>query len=329
MSNIYTDLAVELHDLATQSITHETQLEGVSLAVESIGQELQVTTVDVLTSQGEQTMGKPMGRYITIDSPGLKHHDPTTHQQVTELLAKRLPELYSFTPNTSILVVGLGNSQVTPDTLGPRVLEKILVTRHIPKDHLHELLGNNLRTVSAIAPGVMGQTGMSTVDIIRGVVDKTRPDVVIAIDALASRATSRINATIQMTNTGISPGSGLEDASRPLSLNEAVLGVPVLAIGVPTVVDAATLINDSLEAMIVDLKDLAPQDGAFYDMLQALGVENRYPLIRDLLAEQTDLFVTPREVDIVLDRLSQTIAHGLNLALHPGINVQDVELYSY
>ena len=332
-TNIYTDLAVEMHDLVCEEqhqIRDQYQLDGVALSVTTPYENIKITTVDVINQAGAAEIGKPIGKYITIDSCSLKENDIDDHEKIIEIISNELPKLYHFDQDTKVLVVGLGNSNVTPDALGPKTAHKVLVTRHIPEHYLPQKFDNSsysLRCVSGVSPGVMGQTGIETAEIIKGIVDKTHPTLVIAIDALASRSTSRINATIQMSNTGVSPGTGM--GNKRMKLNEETLGIPVIAIGVPTVVDAATLINDSITAMIKDLVDLSPQHTDFYKMLENMGLENRYPLIKDLLGDNTNMFVTPKEVDAVVERLSNVIANGINIALHQGITTDDINRYIY
>ena len=331
--NIYTDLAVELHDLVCEEkkqIKEAYQIDGVTLSVTNHSENIKITNVEVLNQTGSKEIGKPIGKYITIDSSSLKENDPYSHEEIIKIISKNLVKLYDFKENTKILIAGLGNISVTPDALGPKVIDKVLVTRHIPEEYLPEQFedrGKSFRCVSAVSPGVMGMTGIETAEIIKGIIDRTQPDLLIAIDALASRATSRINSTIQMSNTGVSPGTGI--GNKRMQINQDTLGIPVIAIGVPTVVDAATLINDSITAMIEDLSDLSPQDSDFYKMLQNMGFENRYPLIKELLGDNINMFVTPKEVDSVVERLSNVIANGINIALHQGITTDDINRYIY
>lgn len=328
--NIYTDLAIELHDILQEErrqVKEEYELSGIKVSVSNIQDEIEVTTVDVTTEEGAREMGKPMGRYITVESKALRENDPDTHELITKELAAKLGELHQLKPDGQVLIVGLGNWHVTPDALGPKVIDKVLVTRHIPKEALPEGL-EGIRFTSAIAPGVMGMTGVETAEIVKGVVDRTKPDLIIAIDALASRSTNRINSTIQVSNTGVAPGTGM--GNKRLQINEATMGVPVIAIGVPTVVDAATLINDAMDKVAADMASYVEEGSAFYEMLQDLGNENRYPVIKDILDPyEGNMFVTPKEVDAVVERLSGVIANSINMALHPGITTEDMNRYLY
>ena len=329
-ANIYTDLAVELHDLVKEEKGRQQEayeIKGVKLSVTHLTDEIEITNVEVLSEEGANEIGKPIGTYITVESSALRENDPDAHEEIAKELAKQLGDMHHLKDDGSALIVGLGNWNVTPDALGPKVVGKVLVTRHIPRELLPEDLGG-MRFTSAIAPGVMGLTGMETAEVIKGIVDKTKPDVIIAIDALASRSTSRINATIQMSNTGVSPGTGMGNKRKQIT--QETMGVPVIAIGVPTVVDAATLVNDTIEKVINDMASYSETGSDFYEMLENLGHENRYPVIKDLLGSyQENMFVTPKEVDAVVDRLSGLIANSINMALHPGISSEDMNRYLY
>lgn len=328
--NIYTDLALELHELMQEEkkqVKEEYEIEGVKLSVSKARDDIEITTVEVLNEKGQEEIGKPIGNYITIESRAMKENDVDTHENIIEIMANQLSKLFKLNEKSQILIVGLGNWNVTPDALGPKVINKVLVTRHIPEGMLPQGL-EMLRPVSAVSPGVMGITGIETAEIVKGIVDRTEPDLIIAIDALASRSIDRINTTIQMSDTGVAPGTGMGNKRK--QINEENMGVPVIAIGVPTVVDAATLINDTMDAMIEDMIGYVENGSDFYKMLQELGKDNRYPLIRDILDPyQGNMFVTPKEVDAVVERLSNIIANGINISLHKGITLDDINRYIY
>ncbi|MCL2198627.1 MAG: GPR endopeptidase [Defluviitaleaceae bacterium] len=318
MMNFRTDLALEMRE------NQEGEIPGVEVTIEEDEtQGITVTWVSIETAEGATTMQKPIGNYVTLEAPVMKENDPQIHEEIAKILAKKLGRLHKLEENSVILIVGLGNRNVTPDALGPQVCEKILVTRHLGDEVPHELKGK-LRAVSALAPGVMGITGIETAEIIKGVSEKIKPDLIIAIDALAARKTSRINATIQISDAGVNPGAGLGNRRTPI--NRESMGVPVIALGVPTVVDAATLVNDTMEAMLTAMKDHAPQEEAFLNMLGGLQEEERYHLITEILSNG-NMFVTPKDVDAVITRLSNIIANTLNISLHPGITVEDVNRY--
>ena len=229
MKNFYTDLALEMAEQL-----FDDGLEGVDMQIEQ-QDSIKTTTITISTEDGARNMGKPIGTYVTIESPDIKESDVDAHEEIMKIVVDKLADMrdaLGIPSEGSVLVIGLGNRDVTPDALGPQVVSKILVTRHIMETLPKSLLGG-LRSLSALAPGVMGATGIETAEVVKGLVDNTKPALVIAIDALAARNISRINQTIQLADTGISPGAGV--GNRRMSLNQATLGVPVIAIGVPTV----------------------------------------------------------------------------------------------
>jgi len=229
MKNFYTDLALEMAESLNTS--DKSQADGVEVET-TTEEDIEITAVRITNDAGAAAMQKPIGSYITIASPALRINDISTHERIIELLSAQLSELTSDISKQTILVIGLGNSNVTPDALGPKVVAKTLITRHILETLPEELMGGVL-SVCAIAPSVMGLTGIETAEIVRGLVAHVKPSLVIAVDALAARKVSRVNSVIQLTNTGISPGAGMGTGRMPL--NQESLGVPVIAIGVPTV----------------------------------------------------------------------------------------------
>lgn len=228
--SIRTDLALEMREHLCGGA--DTEIPGVEITMEqdeALG--VVVTWVKITNENGAASMGKPIGNYITLESNAMKENDPETHEEIVKILARKLGYLHQLPKAATVLVVGLGNRHVTPDALGPKVCEKLLVTRHLG-DHVPQELQGRLRCVCALSPGVMGITGIETAEIVKGVVEKTKPDLIIAVDALAARHTGRINATIQMSDTGINPGAGL--GNKRMSINQSSMGVPVIALGVPT-----------------------------------------------------------------------------------------------
>ena len=323
--SIRTDLAIEVTEMLTKE-TNKEEIDGVSICIEENKEKnIHVSWVKILNEKGENKMGKPIGNYVTIESEAMKENDILTHEKITKVFSKKLIKLCNLKKDSTILIVGLGNWNVTPDALGPKVISKILVTRHI-KESLPKELNQNVRPVSAISPGVMGLTGIETAEIISGVVGRLKPDLVIAIDALATMKTSRINATIQMTDTGVVPGAGMGNKRK--ILNKETLGVPVIAIGVPTVVDAKTLVNDTIDLMIDSFLNEIKKGKQFYQMIKDLDKEEKYKIIDNILNPYTgNLFVTPKEVDAVIERLSKIIANAINIAMHPSINFEDINRY--
>ena len=225
------------------------------------------------------------------------------------------------------MVVGLGNKNITPDSLGPKVVDKIVVTRHVKtSEQLKNTVDKRLGTVSAVSPGVMGTTGIETGEILKGLIEKAGPDIIFVIDALCARKTNRINTTIQISTTGIVPGSGV--GNHRMELSSDTLGVPVVAIGVPTVVDAATITGDSIDFLIGDLKENAKENEPLYKMLTTISAEDKYALIKQTLSDNIgDFIVTPKEIDKVIEDISSVIANGINISVHKGIELTDIDRY--
>lgn len=323
---IRTDLAIEAREMIKER-QQEVKEEPNGVVVETEeGECYTLTKVSIINDVGSEAMGKPKGEYITIESQKLKENAVECNEQIIKLLAEQLRKLAQPKEEDCILVAGLGNWNITPDALGPKVVSRILVTRHL-KGALPEEIEETVRPVAAISPGVMGLTGIETGEIIKGLVEKLKPSLLIAIDALAARRSSRINATIQMSDTGVAPGAGV--GNKRMELNQETLGIPVIAIGVPTVVDAATLVNDTMDRILASMIEQTEDGSAFYRMLQDLEQEEKYTMITEILDPYTEnMFVTPKEVDAVIDRLSNIIANGINIALHPGITMDDISRYS-
>lgn len=322
MDNIYTDLAIESKELYDEG--NDTEIEGVSVEVEEKGS-YSVTRVEVLNKNGMEMMRKPLGKYITIDVPRLNKTDEDLKDEISKALAKEILGLNLSKPDSKTLIIGLGNWNITPDALGPKVVERVMVTRQYFINYNKES-DETMANVAAMSPGVMGITGIESIDIVKGIVDKIKPDLLIAVDALASRKMSRINTTIQLSDTGISPGSGV--GNKRAALNKESLGIPVISLGIPTVVNAATIVSDTLELIIDSLKENSEKGKEFYNLLDNLSGEDRYSLIEEVLNPfMANTIVTPKEIDLIIDDLSVIIANGLNIALHPGIDLKDVNRY--
>ena len=308
--SIRTDLALEQKE---RFEADNVEIPGVVLEENNDeGRNIKVTTVRIETENGAKIMGKPVGTYITLEAPELTVPDEGYHREVSAEIRRFLGRLLDMgKEDFSVLVVGLGNRQVTPDALGPYVADNLNITRHIVKEYGKYAMGKEqVRLLSAIVPGVMGQTGMETVEIIRGVVKETRPDAVIAIDALAARNSRRLNRTVQISDTGISPGSGIGNQRN--AITEETVGVPVIAIGVPTVVDAATIVNDAMENLLAQMEQSETMKGVGVD-LQGYNAAEKYELVKELIAPHLNgMFVTPKDVDETVKRISFTISEALN-----------------
>jgi spore protease len=329
-TGIRTDLALEVHEKNQADIKRFggeiTHPYGEGVEVEEDGNEnIHVTRVKITSPVGEKSIGKPMGNYITLDVPRLKENDRDLYENTCRAVAFELQRLIHLGEMDTVLVVGLGNWNITPDALGPKVSSYLMVTRHL-HEYLPEQVDDGVRPVCAIAPGVLGLTGIETSDIVRGVVERVKPALIIAIDALASRKMNRINTTIQIADTGISPGSGVGNKRAELSKN--TMGVTVIAIGVPTVVDAATMANDTIELVIESLMSHSKEGTEFYKMLKDLEDNDKYNMIREVLEPYgRNLVVTPKEMDEVIERVSKVVANGINIALHKNIDFSDIDRY--
>lgn len=293
-----TDLALEAREIWESGAQKSTQLNGVESS-QADREGYPVTTVRITSHEGQKALGKPIGTYVTLELPGLKRREEDAFPRACRALAAELMELLPKNSD-SVLVVGLGNRAITPDNIGPTAVGHTLVTRHLV-EQVPEHFGH-FRPVAALAAGVLANTGVESSELVRAVVDRIRPTCVIVIDALASRSLSRICSTIQLADSGISPGSGV--GNHRAALDQGTLGIPVIALGVPTVVDVATLCADVLEE--ADRGDLEPE------ALRGAG---------------GGLMVTPRDIDQSVADLSKVIGYGINLALHKGLTLEDIELY--
>ena len=293
-----TDLALEAREIWTQNAKDASQLVGVE--VQNTTQEgYPVTTVHITSESGEDALGKPMGTYITLELNGLKRREENAFPRAAQALASELKPLLPSANDECILVVGLGNRAITPDNIGPAAVSHTLVTRHLV-EQVPQHFGH-FRPVAALAAGVLANTGVESSELVRAVVEQISPSCVIAIDALASRSLSRVCSTVQLANTGISPGSGV--GNHRAALNRETLGVPVIALGVPTVVDVATLCADVLEE--TGRGELEPE------ALRGAG---------------GGLMVTPRDIDQSVADLSKIIGYAVSLALQRELSVEDLEL---
>lgn len=322
MINVRTDLAIEAKEVYKEE--NNSEIDGL-IVDEKEEDGTTITTVKITNEEASRKVGKPMGTYITLDIPEFTAYDGELMDDVSKTFGKILKNLIKMKSDKTALVVGLGNWKVTPDALGPKVSQGIMVTRHL-KEVMPDAIDESVSIVSTIAPGVLGVTGIETGEVIKSLVDKIKPDLVICIDALASRRIERVNRTIQISDTGISPGAGV--GNHRMKLNEETLGVKVIAIGVPTVVDAATIANDTIDLVLDDLISQAEEGKEFYNMLKKINREEKAALIREVLNPYVgDLVVTPKEIDLMIDSLSKIISNGINIALQPKMTMEEINKF--
>lgn len=310
MFNFRTDLASERKEIYQQANKLK-EIEGIEANLEEIDENIKVERVKITNKNGEKAIGKPIGNYITIDIKKLKIAQEEEIKKAAETLTKELKQVIENHVDTKgeILVVGLGNIYVTPDSLGPKVINEIEVTRHII-NYLPQYVEEGTRMVSAISPGVLGTTGIETVEILKGIVDNINPKLVIVIDALASRSIERISSTVQLSDTGIVPGAGVGNTRSEIS--KKTLGVPVVAIGIPTVVETAVLVNDCLDLFIEKLQNEAKSN----DYLNQLKENDNYEEIKEaLIPSDYNLIVTPKEIDDLVENMKEIVASGINNAM--------------
>ena len=286
MQNIRTDLAAEAHELSRSEAKCATEIDGVVSSVDK-RDGFSVTHIEINNENGSRELGKAIGNYVTIDAPDLKY-SIEVYEDVCKVIAEEIRKMADIRSDMVTLVAGLGNREITPDALGTSVVSKLLVTHHI-KQHSENFFDDNISGVCALTPGVLGTTGIETAEIIKAVSERVKPQLIIAVDALAAADIRRVSTTVQITDTGIQPGAGVGNNRQ--ALNEQSTGVKVIAIGVPTVIDAATISK-------VEIPDeLAP------------------------------LMVTTKNIDVVIEKTSKAVANGINLALHSDMTLRDIEMY--
>lgn len=310
MYNFRTDLADERNEIYKKANNISTNVDGIE-AEEDEAENIKIGRVNIVNENGEQAIGKPQGTYVTLDIKNIKTIQHEEIEKVANVLANELRNLINkhITDVDDILVVGLGNIYVTPDALGPKVVPEIEVTRHILQ-YMPKAMPEDTRSVSAIAPGVLGITGIETMEILKGIVDNLKPKMLIVIDALASRNIERISSSIQLSDTGIVPGAGVENTRKEIS--EKTLGIPVVALGIPTVVDLASITNDCIRIFIEDLQQKAMSN----DALNKLKDTDNYEQIKEALnVGKYNMIVTPKEIDELIENMKEIVALGINQAL--------------
>lgn len=315
--NVRCDLAVEAHEILKEE---NSALDGIDMETEDVNGYIYITRVRVKTKQGEQSIGKKIGSYVTVEMPKRFYGEQKIYEEMCQTCAAELKKLVQrFLPdkNSSVLVIGLGNRNITADALGPKVIKSLMITRHLI-EYIPEEIDERIRPVCAATPGVLGLTGIETGEIIKGLTDRIKPDLVIAIDALCSHKVERINTTVQFCDTGITPGEGIGNKRR--TIDEEGLGVPVIAIGVPTVVNAATIAREAIESVADKLKESSG--------IEISDSNKAEKTVYDITSEMFgNLIVAPKEVDSVIDDISHVIANGINIALHEGITMEDIDRY--
>ncbi len=312
--DVRTDLAVE----ETETKEAGPALSGVSMeeSLDDVSQ-VHITRVVIENETGAQALHKPVGTYITLDAIHMEENNGEYHREISQVLARQIESLIRpLCPHRplSVLAVGLGNVNVTPDALGPMVLDNLLITRHLKTGQFQfPSIRTDTASVCGIIPGVMAQTGMETAEIVEALCGMVKPDLILVIDALAARSVTRLGTTIQLSDTGIHPGSGVGNHRH--SLTQDSLGVPVIAIGVPTVVSAAAIVTDTLDALLDVLRQESSTEH-LADSLSGMSGDEKYALVRELLEPRFGpMFVTPKDIDETVKRLSFTISEGINISL--------------
>jgi len=311
MMNFNTDMADERREIYKKANNIENEIDGIETENQEISDKIKISRVKITNDKGAEAIGKPIGNYITIDVKKLKIADKEDIQKASETVTGEIRALIDkhIEKKGDILIVGLGNVYVTPDSLGPKVVKDMDITRHLLK-YAPEYIEPETRPVTAIAPGVLGTTGIETMEIIKGIVDNIQPKLIIVIDSLSSKSIERISSTVQIADTGIVPGAGVGNARNEIS--EKTLGIPVIAIGVPMVVEAATIAADSIDLFIEKLQ----QEAKSNEYLNELKNVNKYEMIREaLIPKDYNLIVTPKEIDDLIENMKDVIARGINFAL--------------
>ena len=310
MFNFRTDMEIERNDIYKKQNNIENQIDGIETEEEEKDQ-IKISRVKILNEQGEKALAKPKGDYVTLDVKNIKTVDEEGIEKIAEILGDELREIIKkhISDTEDILVVGLGNLYVTPDALGPKVVPEIQVTRHILQ-YKPSAMPEDTRPVSAISPGVLGITGIETMEILKGIVDNIKPKMLIVIDALASRSIERISSSIQIADIGIVPGAGVGNTRKEISIK--TLGIPVIALGIPTVVDLASITNDCIDLFIESLQQKAMSN----DYLNKLREKDNYEEIKEaLIPKDYNMIVTPKEIDKLIENMSKIVSKGINMSL--------------
>ena len=311
MYNFRTDMADERRDIYKKANFIDGDIPGIETVQRDENKNVKTFIVKILDEEGEKALEKPIGTYITFDLKNLRYAEDEEIEAASNIISKEIKGVVDTKVDSQdeILIVGLGNEHVTADSLGPRVVSNIEVTRHLLK-YAPECVVPGTRSVSSIAPGVLGTTGIETLEIIKGIVDNIKPSLVIVIDSLASKSIERISTTIQVSDTGIVPGAGVNNKQKELSIN--TLGIPVIAIGVPMVVELATLVSDGINIFIDKLQEKAESN----DFLNKFKQEDKYEEVKDALnVGEYNMIVTPKEIDDLIDNMGEIVSRSINYAI--------------
>ena len=300
------------------------EIDGIKVDTKNTSN-IKTTIVDVLNDNGKKAVNKDIGKYITIEVQSMEYIEEADKEEIIHEISSNIDILIksvieNFNKDNSILVVGLGNEYVTPDSLGPKVVSYVDITRHLMK-YASEYMEPNTKEISSISPGVLGTTGIETVEIISSIVNKIKPSLIVVIDSLASMSVSRVGRTIQLSNTGITPGAGVGNKREPL--DEKTLGIPVVVIGVPTTVDMATITNEAIDKLTNNLKMEANtymnhgiDINKVNQIFELFEEDNRYTMIANAL-DTENYIVTPKEIDNLILKISEIIASSINMSLRP------------
>lgn len=322
--SVRTDLALEARQLYTER-SQGASPRGVEVEEDEHSFGIRTTRVKIVSEEGSRALGKEKGIYVTMEIPDGDNPHQEAYEEACRVCAKEISGVLGGADHKNVLVLGLGNRRITADSLGPKTVDSVLITRHL-LEYMPEEIDERLESVCALAPGVLGITGLETGEIVKGICQRVKPDLIIAVDALCARSMERINNTIQISDGGIVPGAGVGNAR--MAIDEKTLGVPVISIGVPTVVDAATVASDTIDHILRGLKENAKENLPLYKMLAAIEDEDKLSLIREVLTPDfEDFVVTPKEIDFAVDKISKIIANGINIAVHRGIGLEDVDKY--
>ena len=305
-----TDMAVERTDIYRKAKKLD-EIPGIECVAEEISHKIKVTRVKITNEEGEKAIGKKKGNYITIDVNKINLCTEEELEQISNTFSEELKKIVDINveKQDEMLIVGLGNLYSTPDALGSKVVKDIEVTRHIKK-YLPQYIDPNERAISAVSPGVLGTTGIETAEIIKGIVQNVKPKVLIAVDSLASKSIERISSSIQISDTGKVPGGGVGNKREELTYE--TMGIPVIAVGVPTVVESAVLLSDCLDLFIEKLQNEAKSN----EYLNKLKEQDNYETIKEaLIPNDYNMIVTPKEIDDLIENMKDVIARGINYAV--------------